>query len=212
MKFFKNYGYVIFFTFLILSLFDFRFSIIAIVCMLAPIILAILGMGRFWCGNFCPRGSFFDKIMSKLSPNNNVHPFFKSKFLRIFMVVFIFANFIIGIVLNWGNLYGIGKVFYRIIVITTIVGVILALFNNRRTWCNFCPMGTIAGWITKVKGKKTVITVDSSCLSCNLCKKVCPMNIEPSKNKNSHIESEDCIYCSNCIYKCPKHSLKLTKK
>ncbi|MCS4481230.1 4Fe-4S binding protein [Clostridium botulinum] len=30
--------------------------------MLGPIFLALLGKGRFWCGNICPRGSFLTML------------------------------------------------------------------------------------------------------------------------------------------------------
>lgn len=33
-----------------------------VICMLAPVLLAPF-KGRYWCGNFCPRGSFYDNVI-----------------------------------------------------------------------------------------------------------------------------------------------------
>ena len=73
---------------------------------------------------------------------------------------------------NWGNLYGMGMVFHRLIVITSIIGIILSFFNHR-TWCNFCPMGALSSLIAKVIGRKTNMNVGNSCVSCNLCTHLC---------------------------------------
>ena len=62
---------------------------------------------------------------------------------RLFMVFFIFGMF--GIQLSFvpwseGGLpmwTGIGKVFWTIIVMTTIIGVTLSFIYAPRTWCSF---------------------------------------------------------------------------
>ncbi|MCR1954753.1 4Fe-4S binding protein [Clostridioides mangenotii] len=209
---YKKYGYLIFLFFVILSLFDMRFATVAIICMFAPVILAITGRGRYWCGNYCPRGNFYDNVISKISPNKKVPKFLKSTGFRVFMIFFIITNFSIGLYKNWGNLYGIGFVFYKIIVITTIVGIVLGLFSNSRTWCNFCPMGTLSYFVAKVKGRKVDLAVDSNCVGCGICNKACPMGITPKEYKNDLIENPDCIFCEKCAYKCPKKSIKVKTK
>lgn len=208
---YKKYGYYIFLFFLIASLFDMRLGSIAIICMLAPIVISILGRGRYWCGNYCPRGNFYDHIVSRISPNRSVPKFLKSMGFRVFMIVFIMTNFGIGIYKNWGDLYGIGFVFYKIIVITSLVGIVLGVIYNQRTWCNFCPMGTIASLIAKVRGRKVHLSVDTSCVSCGLCNKACPMDISPKAYRGNLVEETECIFCQQCVYKCPKDSINLNK-
>lgn len=207
-SFYKKYAYLLLLLFLTLSLFDMRFAIIAIVCMIAPLVFAISGKGRYWCGNFCPRGNFYDNILVKISPNKKVPKFFKSTTFRLFMVVFILFNFSFGVYKNWGNLFGIGMVFYRIIAITTILGIILGLLYNQRSWCNFCPMGTLSSLITKFRGRKIHLSVEESCVSCGLCTKVCPMGISAKDYKGNIVNNSDCLFCKQCIYKCPKHCIK----
>lgn len=206
---YKKYGYLIFLFFLVLSLFDMRFAVIAIICMVAPVALAISGRGRYWCGNYCPRGNFYENVLAKFSPQKKVPKFLKSTGFRVFMVFLIIFNFTMGVYKNWGDLYGIGFVFYKIIVITSIVGIVLGLFYNQRTWCNFCPMGTLSALVAKIKGRKTNLEVDSSCVSCGLCAKACPMGISPKEYKEAKVQDSDCIFCKKCVYKCPKDSIKL---
>lgn len=208
---YKNYGYLLFISFFVLSLFDLRFALVSIICMVAPIILALLGKGRYWCGNYCPRGNFYHNIMRKFSPMKKTPKFLKSWPFRAFMLLFLLTNFTLGIITAHGDLYKIGMVFYRLIVVTSLIGIVLSLIYNNRTWCNFCPMGTLASLMTKLREKKVALHVNSSCVSCNLCNKVCPMDIHPKDYKGGTIQDSDCISCCQCVYKCPKSSITLKK-
>ena len=49
----------------------------------------------------------------------------------------------------WGDISAMGRVFLVLIVVTTLAAVVLSLFFNARTWCNFCPMGTLAMLVTR---------------------------------------------------------------
>lgn len=205
----KKYSYLILIFFIIAGLFDFRVGLVAIICMIGPIIISLY-KGRFWCGNICPRGSFYDNIVSTFSNNKKVPPFLKSNYFRAIITIFMLSMFSLGISQNWGNLYGIGFVFYRLIVVTTMIGIILSLFYNHRTWCNFCPMGSIAAFISFFKNKKnkpSLLKVKNSCVSCKICEKNCPMSISPYEFKNNSITNKDCIQCGKCVYVCPKKSI-----
>ncbi len=202
----KNYSFILLFAFVIFSLFDFRIAIAAVICMVAPILVSIF-RGRFWCGNLCPRGSFYDHVVSKFSNHKKVPKFLKSGLFRAFMVVFMMSMFSLGIYKNWGDLYGIGMVFYRIIVITTIVGIILSLMYNHRTWCNFCPMGTIASVISRISKSNHNMQISSACVSCKVCEKKCPLGIVPYEYKEKILSHPDCISCGKCMTVCPKHAI-----
>lgn len=202
----KSYSFIILIAFIILSLFDSRIAVLAIICMIAPIIVSIF-KGRFWCGNLCPRGSFYDNLVSKFSNNKKAPFFLKSNLFRSIILIFMMSMFAFGIYKNWGNLYGIGMVFYRIIVITTIVGIILSLFYNERTWCNFCPMGTISSMVSKFRKRKNVLHISNSCISCKICEKKCSMGIIPYEYKGNILSHPDCIQCGKCVNACPKSAI-----
>ncbi|SHJ63497.1 4Fe-4S binding domain-containing protein [Clostridium cavendishii DSM 21758] len=210
LKLWKKYSYLILMLFLIVGLFDFRVGLIATICMFAPVVVSFF-KGRFWCGNICPRGSFYDNFVSKFANKKKTPKFLKTVYFRIVITVLMLTVFTSGMIKNWGNIYGMGFVVYRLIVVTTIIGLILSLLYNERTWCNFCPMGSIAALISKFKNKgnrKLLLKVNTSCISCKLCEKNCPMGIAPYQYKDDSISHHDCIQCGKCVYKCPKKSIK----
>jgi len=202
----KRYSYVVLLAFILLGLFDMRFALAAVICMAGPIIVSFW-KGRYWCGNLCPRGSLYDSLISKISRNRKIPAFFKSNYLRIIMVLFIMTMFGYGLYKNWGNPYGIGMVFYKINVITSIVGIVLGVIYSRRTWCSFCPMGTIASFISRKRNSSRVLKVSNSCVSCKLCAKSCPLGLVPYEYKGDLLSHPDCIQCGSCITACPKRAI-----
>jgi polyferredoxin len=139
------------------------------------------------------------------------------------MVFFIFTMF--GIQLSFvpwsqGGLAmwaGIGKVFWTIIVVTTIVGIVLAFIYAPRTWCSFCPMGTISSWVAPKHAPLpkafSNIHVSSACqLKCKNCARVCPMQLTPydSRGEATGYLHPDCIKCSKCTLACPIKIVELT--
>lgn len=182
---------------------------LAIICMIAPVAFAIR-KGRWWCGNACPRGNFYDRVLAKYSPHKPIPTFVRTKGFRIFMVMFIFSMFGIQMYRAWGNWSDMGRVFWTIILITTIVGVILSFIYAPRTWCSFCPMGTLSSWVTPRSGKlpgnyRRIIVGEKCTTKCKLCSAVCPMQLKPYKSRNNEegFLHPDCIKCGCCVNGCP---------
>lgn len=184
----------------------------ALVCMVAPVWMSIY-RGRFWCGHFCPRGNLYDRVISRISPHRRIPSFMRSVYFRSFMVAFIFTMFGVQMYWAWGDLGAMGSVFWLIILITTIVGVLLSVVFAPRTWCSFCPMGTLSAWVAPRNSDKRIsfenIHIDSSCVLCKKCAKVCPMQLMPYEAKNNieGMADTDCIKCGVCVEKCPKKSM-----
>ncbi len=78
-KFWKKYSFVLLIAFITLSLFDLRFALAAVICMAAPVFSAVF-KGRFWCGNLCPRGNFYDNVVAKFSRKKKVPEFLNPTF------------------------------------------------------------------------------------------------------------------------------------
>ena len=207
--------YLILFTYLILGWFFPVIGLVALICMLAPVLMAIK-KGRFWCGNYCPRGNMFDRLLSKYSPHKPIPNFVRTSGFRIFMVVFIFMVFGVQLYFAWGDWNAVGKVFWNIVAVTTLVGVILAFVFAPRSWCSFCPMGTLSAWATPKKGNFSDgfkrVKVENSCqMKCKSCARVCPMQLTPydSRGDEAGYLNPDCIKCGKCILACPTKIMKL---
>ncbi len=176
----------------------------------------LLGMGigffrgRKWCDWFCPRGSFFDSMIKPISSKREIPKFFKGLPLRIGFLSFLMLMMTIQLIKRWPDPYKIGMFFVMLLTITTILGIILALIFHQRTWCCFCPIGSMANWVGR---KRLLLKIDSNlCTECKLCYKVCPIQVCPFKFKKDSIEvvkDGDCLRCGLCVAACPKKALVL---
>ncbi|WP_051273300.1 4Fe-4S binding protein [Desulfotruncus alcoholivorax] len=161
--------------------------------------------GRNWCDWMCPRGAFLDLALGRLSRNIQIPKFFKNEFVRAFMVMFIFIVIGTQFYFSWGNIEAMGMALVRVLTITTVVAILLGWGIHPRTWCRICPMGTVAHWIARSKNK---LYASSKCVSCGLCAKACPMQLNPAGiGSGEAIDFSDCLRCSSCIISCPKKAL-----
>lgn len=202
----KKYAYLILFVYLLAGMFFPVIGVIAIICMLAPVVTAIK-KGRFWCGNYCPRGSLWDQVLTGINARTSIPAWARSKVTRIFMLVTIFTVFGWQMYYAWPDPGAIGMVFIRIIFVTTVVGVILAAVYSPRTWCSFCPMGTLASWLSH---GKSPLLLNHACVKCGLCSKACPMGLSPYES-GSIFAHPDCIKCGKCVSVCRKTALRFEK-
>lgn len=162
--------------------------------------------GRFHCGNICPRGFFLDSFLYKFSPRKSIPPFFKNIYFRIGVVIFMMGSMTFMISRDPGNIMHWGMVFWRMCFWTTMVGLLLGFIYRPRTWCAFCPMGTMQK-LNWRKGKKLALKEDS-CKTCMLCEKACPLNLSIIDKKDKTVQhNKDCISCSKCVVSCPSSSL-----
>ena len=178
-------------------------------CMLLGIGLGLF-RGRLWCDWLCPRGSFFDSLIKPISPKKKIPKFFKGLPVRIGILSFLMAMMGIQLIKRWPDPYKIGKFFVVLLTITTVLGVILAIFFHQRTWCCFCPIGTMVNWVGM---RRYPLKIDSTlCTECKLCYKACPIQIAPFNFKKDGIETikdGDCLKCGLCVSVCPQKSLAL---
>ena len=97
-------------------------GLLAVICMMAPVLLSFY-KGRYWCGNFCPRGSFYDHVLAKISPEKQIPSLFRQTNFRIAVLLVLMSAFSVQMYAAWGNLALVGAVFVRIILITTLIGI-----------------------------------------------------------------------------------------
>ena len=90
------------------------------------------------------------------------------------------------------------------------VGVALAFaFRDNRAFCKYiCPV-TVFLKPTSYFSLLRVKCDEEKCVSCGKCRKVCPMNVNPSANSRKRENATECILCLRCVEECPKKALKL---
>ena len=144
--------YWILLVYLVVGYFYPVIGFLAVICMIAPVAFAVRKR-RWWCGNGCPRGNFYDRVFAKYSPHKPLPALVRTKGFHSKYLLFIFTMFGIQMYRAWGDWNDMGRVFWTIILVTTIVGVTLSFIYAPRTWCSFCPMGTLSAWVSPRSGR-----------------------------------------------------------
>jgi len=158
--------------------------------------------GRFVCGWLCPRGAFFDRIVGAISPKRKIPPWMRDYRLRWALFALLMAFMAVQIASDPANPYHWGAVFVRMCIVTTAAGVLLALTSHPRTWCSFCPMGTLQ---SAAGGRKKPLKMDEGCVDCRICERSCPMGLSIVDDiANGELASQDCLKCPECQLACPK--------
>jgi ferredoxin-type protein NapH len=110
----------------------------------------ISGRRKKWCGSYCPRGSFLDLVMARLSPKKPIPRLLTGRKawaagFVLFIALFGLQAWNAGLFGPWGpgSLPSFGLVFYRMCLVSSAIAVPLALWRNHRSWCAVCPVGNI---------------------------------------------------------------------
>ena len=150
-----EYSWIFMLIFFAVTIYDYRFGVLAIICMVTPIYFALIGQGKKGCTTYCPRGSFLN-ILRGVSFRKDAPKWLFSSLSKIIVFSVIMVVFILGTVQAWGDLNAVGFVFLRMLIISTLIAVLLGIFYKDRTWCAICPMGSVATEIIKKQNKKKI--------------------------------------------------------
>lgn len=173
------------------------------VVMLTLMITAVF-RGRWFCGNLCPRGSFNDFVLNKISRKKNIPGVLRSLWVRVPLFILIMSLMIyrVSIVFATRNMFEkIGVVLASMCIVTTVVAILLGGFYNSRAWCTVCPMGTAQRIIGGDRYQLKM--AHDLCIDCKKCEKICPMELTVRDIGNN----PDCIKCGRCVEACPKDAL-----
>ncbi|HHU50484.1 MAG TPA: 4Fe-4S binding protein [Firmicutes bacterium] len=142
----RKWSWIVLLFFLITGLFYPAVGLVAILCMLAPLVVAIF-RGRRWCAFYCPRGGFLEQLVSRFSLRQKYPALFKTVWFKWLIVVGLLSGFAIQLMMAENTLVAMGAVFVRMVLITTLAAFGLGITFIPRTWCGICPMGTLAAYI-----------------------------------------------------------------
>ncbi len=176
------------------------------VCMLLGVGMAAF-RGRNWCDWLCPRGSFEDAWLSKISRQRLIPPVFRGAPLRLGVMALLMAVLTVQIIRLWPDPWAIGGFFILMLTLTTGAAVALGVLFHQRTWCYVCPIGTMSNWVGN--NRRPLLMARERCTHCDLCTRRCPMQLAPSALKEQAVmpHQGDCLKCRVCVESCPTAAL-----
>ena len=169
--------------------------------------------GRAWCGYACWTAMVLDLFPYKVPKKEPVK---KLGLLRIVIFAVSLAYFIFiylhyemtreNVFHNMQNImftsFIIGNIIYYVFGITFAF-----IFKDNRAFCKyFCPITVFLKPCSYFSLLRIKINKEK-CISCNICKKACPMNVDMLDNKFSRKNGTECIQCLKCVQECPKKAL-----
>lgn len=100
----------------------------------------------------------------------------------------------------WGE-FGVGLVILGLSLVLSMV--------TDRAFCKYvCPLGAVNALLGRIPLLR-IRRVESTCTSCSLCSRTCPMNLPVAQVEV--MNSPECISCGECVASCPtkKGTLKM---
>ena len=163
--------------------------------------------GRGWCGYACWTAMILDLLPYKTP----AHPRKSFGFVRYIVfaisLIFVVSLFVIQArnmekIMFWS--FFVGNILYY------GVGILLAYrLKDNRAFCKYvCPITVFLKPMSYYSAIR--VTCDqTNCISCGKCKRVCPMDVDPTNNSRKRKNATECIPCMECVEQCPKNALKL---
>ncbi len=183
-------------------------------------ILTTVLFGRVFCSYLCPLGALQEWIRGlgrKIGIRKDIElPEVVDRYARylkyLILIFIIYYSYKTGDLFfrnydPYNALMHFGNEYEEKVIAYAILGVVLfsALFS-KNWWCRYlCPLGATMAIIKKISPFK-IVRDSSTCVSCGLCNKTCPANLNIKDAQV--INSADCISCLNCVSDCPESSLK----
>ena len=173
---------IVYFT---LGFFNILFAWLGMIDFLVPLGFAIFGGTKGFCNRYCGRGQLFMKLGSSCncSRNKPTPKWFRYGFLVFFLAMFgnmVFQTYLVAagsrslreaiklfwtFRIPWGWTYTAGTVpdwiaqysfgFYSMMLTSLLLGLIVMVLYKPRTWCTFCPMGTMTQGICKIRNSRS---------------------------------------------------------
>ena len=163
--------------FFALGFFNIFFAWLGLIDLFLPLIFSLFGGNKFFCNNLCGRGQRCSR--KKVPPRWLSSKGFRYGFLIFFFAMFgnmLFQTYLVGagastlrqtvklfwtFQVPWGWAYTASSVpqwvaqfsfgFYGVMLTSLLLGLIVMVLYRPRTWCAFCPIGTMTQGICQLK-------------------------------------------------------------
>ncbi|MBN2685165.1 MAG: 4Fe-4S binding protein, partial [Pontiellaceae bacterium] len=179
-------------------------------------------LGPIFCGWICPFGAFQDAMAAaarkagvkrRKVPKRVHYVLMFLRYILLGLILWVTADFVFKLLiydpranlLNYMSGYSLP--FSAIVVI--LMFLLISGFLYERPFCSyFCVEGAKHGIFSALR-PVTIVKNPETCISCNACNRVCPMNIDVANY--GQVRSLQCVSCLSCVAACPKkNTLKLT--
>ena len=161
--------------------------------------------GRGWCGYACWTAMVLDFLPYPVPQE----PRKKISWIRYLTfaasLIFVAALFVAQVtniedIMFWAFITG-NAVYYAL-------GIALAFaFKDNRAFCKYiCPITVFLkpmSYFSLVR----ITCNHTKCISCNRCRKVCPMDVDMLDDSRKRRNGTECILCLECVKACPKKAL-----
>lgn len=147
-----HWSWILMVLFIILSIIDFRFGLLGMLCMVAPLYHAIRKRGKVHCSHYCPRGSLLGKFLKNISMERNMPSWAKSKLSKNILLTIMMAMFSFSLYhanQQGFNIMKTGFAIFRMMTVSLVVGMTIGVIFKPRSWCQVCPMGHATALIDK---------------------------------------------------------------
>jgi ferredoxin-type protein NapH len=182
---------------------------LALAMMLTMMVLMFF-RGRWYCGWLCAMGAFHERVLTHVSLHREIPDLFKASWFRWLFFILLMGLMTIRLIMSGGDPARVGAVFVMMWTVATALAIAFGLYFKPRTWCNFCPMGSMQGVLTP---RTYLLQVRPECKSCGLCRRVCPIQTYPGVYREQGVvPSLECMRCENCVINCPQKALNLPSK
>ena len=168
-----DYLWILSATYLILGFFNILFAWLGLLCFFIPLIISITRGTKGYCNRYCGRGQLFSLLGGRFGLSRFLIFFFIMFFQMLWNTYLVFAGaqdlrqvvtmlWTFKLPWNWayhGTLLHPGVAqfafgFYSVMLTSTVLGLITMVLFKPRSWCVYCPMGTMTQLICKVKAKE----------------------------------------------------------
>jgi len=122
-----------------------------VIALMAAALIVNARTRRGFCAGLCPNGRSLSAAFGARPAGRKLPPFLRSKEFRrglcgmmMFCVVSLLAR-------SGGSIAAIGRVFWSIYLVSIAISLVSALVFKPRSWCVYCPMGTLQDTIKSIR-------------------------------------------------------------
>jgi len=138
----QSWSWIFLVAYFILAKFNIYFGILGLICILMPFYFIIKYKSKVHCSHVCPRGSFLGKFLNKISFNNNLPRWMRTKNFKNLLLTMMIISFSFSLYNARGSYTEFSSALTTMMFRSLILGIVLGIFYKPRAWCQVCPMST----------------------------------------------------------------------